>query len=409
MSSGPFQSRTVLAIVIVTGASFLLALGLAIFGPELTPPRSVSSDAYSYSSLGHKALVESLRRLGIPVVVSRSASTAKARATGVLVIAEPTHYEEVDEQGRTTLEQLLRRSEFTLLVLPKRAGVRDPLRPGWVGPVRDLGVGPPEAVLRAAGIEANVRHLPFEAVGQIQSRVGAVPTFTRGPVQVIEGPGLLPLVSTAGGGTLVAHVTTNPGLYVLADPDPITNAGFHHGENGFFFLRVLEHVRDGYESVVFDETIHGHAAASSIWRELFRFPLVLVVIHLALVIGVLLWAAMGRFGSPEAAPSVLEPGRGFLVDRSAELLQAGARTSQALPRYLDVSLRDARRALDAPPTLRGDALDGWLDRIARSRGVTDRVSDLRDAVRGAAGSRAHALGVARRIHLWRTEILHGAQ
>lgn len=409
MSGGVFRSGTVLTLVLVGGTSFLLALFFAVFGPDLAPQRSTDPDAYSYSAIGHRGLVDALRRAGIPVLISRRDSAARARNEGILVLAEPTHHDTVGEDGRNPLRRQVDHGEFTLLVLPKRSGGYDPKRPTWVRWTHEVGQETAEAVLEAAGIEANVRRIPAGEVEPIASRVGASPTFLEGDVQVVEGPGLTPVVTTAGGGAILAHVGTHPGLYVLADPDPLANAGFHRGENAAFFVGTLQHIRDGFQLVVFDETVHGHGSTPTIWRELFHFPLVLVVIHLALVVAVLLWTAMGRFGRPEKAAAPLQPGRAFLVDRSAELLQSGGRTAQALPRYLDVVLRDVRGTLDLPLTLRDEALDAGLDRIAESRRVEDRVEDLRQAVHRAAGTRVQAHLVAQRIHRWRTEILHGTQ
>ena len=43
--------------------------------------------SYSRSVIGHKALVETLRRLGIPVLASRFESASKAGDGGLLVVA----------------------------------------------------------------------------------------------------------------------------------------------------------------------------------------------------------------------------------------------------------------------------------------------------------------------------------
>jgi hypothetical protein len=408
VSDGPFRTKTVTWVAIIATASFAVAMALVIFGPDFAAPgKPYEPTGYSVSAVGYAGLVATLEDLHVPVVLSRYDSTGRARPTGVLVVAEPRVNR---DDPSNDLESLIDKSDFTLLVLPKRLPVPASDHEGWVSFAEVADVGIPEAVLRDAGIDANVRRIQPTAVQPIQSRIGAVPTFDEAePVQVVEGPGLWPLVTTRDGGVILAGLDRKPGLFILADPDPLSNAGFHLGDNVTFFLRVLNHVRDGYESVVFDETVHGFATQPTIWRELFAFPLVLIPIHLVLLMGLALWAGMDRFGPPLPTKPPLGAGTPFLVDRTAALLRYGRTSRHALPRYLDVAIRDARSTLDAPSHLEQDALDAWLDRVAEHRGAQDRVSGLREAVDSTRRQPHEILVVAARIHRWKREILHGPQ
>ncbi len=85
----PFSRRMVIGLVSVVSLSFLAALLWGVFGPELRSDRSVASDSFSRSAIGHHAFVELLRELEIPVVVSRNNSGAKAGDRALLLIMEP--------------------------------------------------------------------------------------------------------------------------------------------------------------------------------------------------------------------------------------------------------------------------------------------------------------------------------
>ncbi len=113
-------------------------------------------------------------------------------------------------------------------------------------------------------------------------------------------------------------------LYVLADPEALGNAGLHRGRNAYFLLAVLDHIRTDDGGIVFDETLHGHEVVPSLWRELLSFPLVLVSLHVLLLLAVVVWAAMNRFGAPRSVPPALEPGTHFLVENTARLLGTAA-------------------------------------------------------------------------------------
>ena len=92
----------------------------------------------------------------------------------------------------------------------------------------------------------------------------------------------------------------------------------------------------------------------------------------------------------------------------AELLRFGGHSAHALDRYLRSSLQEVAAALHAPGELRGGTLDAWLDRIG-TRARLPTVEALRGEAGAAASSPAALLESARRIHLWRTRMLHGSE
>ena len=413
MSGSPFASRTLPWIIGVSVASFIGGIVLAILGPDLAPVSTVLASGYSRSALGHQAFVELLEELGVPVVVSRHDSAHKVGQGGVLIVAEPRVDDgapiDVGDEPTARLARMLTRAPATLLVLPKWEGRPDPRAPAWIREAVLVESEAVQAVLDAAGIEATVHRVTtIEVATESLQGTHAPPLLFAPTVQLLRGDGLTALVEGPEGVLLATVPAYDPPLLLLADPDPISNAGLHRGANAVFATRLVERLRSQGGVVVLDETLHGHESQASIWRELFSFPLVLVPLHLLLLLGILLWATMGRFGAPQKPAPALEPGTTFLVTSTADLLRHGTSAPRVLKRYLDVVRREVAAALNAPQDLKDEALDAWLDRVAARRDVALRTEDLRAAVVHAQDKPPRVRAAAREIHQWREEILHGS-
>ncbi len=406
MNDGAFHGRTLAWVVGLAVGSFTVGVVLAVFGPAIATPRSAGADSYSRSAVGFDGLVKALEALDVPVLVSRNASARKAARAGVLLLLAPRDTTGA-ESREVRLEDEVDRAGFALLVLPKWDVREDPRHRGWVSRVETKSTSEVEAVLASVGIQAQVRRAPPGRTGGAEGHLDVVPTFAPGAiVQTVEGHDLEPLVWTADGSVL-ARSNERPGLLVLSDPDLLSNAGLYRGDNLRFVLAALESARDGFDTVVVDETLHGYVESPSLWHELGRFPMVLVLLHLVLVLGVLLWAATGRFGSPRRVEPGLAPGTAFLVDRAAALLGQERLSGAAVERYLDGVLRRTARALGAPPGLVGPDLERWLDHVASSRMIEAGVGDLRAEIPHGRAHPHRALAAAARIHRWHEEILHG--
>jgi hypothetical protein len=187
---------------------------------------------------------------------------------------------------------------------------------------------------------------------------------------------------------------------VVADPDLVANHGLAGGENAALALALIEEFRAGGRLIV-DETVHGHTLEPSVWNELGRFPLSLVTLSAALVLGALIWSASRRFGPPLAAPPALAPGKQFLVDNTAALLAHGGHSAETLARYHQACLADVAKALharpeDVPALARARELPAELDPEQLAREVA------------SAPKPARALAIAVRLHRFRQEMIHGS-
>jgi hypothetical protein len=397
----PFRKRTVIVLTVVTGVSFLAAILWAIFGAELLPARSSDADTFSRSALGHRAFVELLRELGLPTVVSRFNSGGRARRSALLIVAEPRVG---SDQRERMLRAMISQAHRALLVLPKWRGEESEDDPAFIGFAEVLGTRDVELVLEAIGVDAHVvRPPPRERLSWRTGEIGgAVPSIPS--PQLLGGPAVRGIVK-CDEGTLFGLVRTTYGdLYVLSDPDLLSNHGLRRPGNARAMMGILDLARRDRDAVVIDETLHGFGKEPSLYRSLFEFPLGLATIQALLAAAVLLWAAMGRFGAPHPAAPPFEAGKKALIGNIAALLALGGHGVHALRRYFEGAVAEVRAALHVPPALKAAEADERLDRAR----TTVRLSDLRALVKEEGrGDRRRILAIALRIHRWREEMIRG--
>jgi hypothetical protein len=389
------------AVAVISFLAFLLAL---IYQDDLARVESAGSDSFSRSALGHHAFVELLRELGIPVVVSRHETARKLGARNVLLLLEPPRRDE-DTRIPRRMRELVRDAPRCLVVLPKRHGWSTTDPPDRIDDHEILSRREPAEVLRELGITAELIR-PGSTTAWSSGSIGGTPALD--DPQLLRAPDLVPVVACREG-VLVA--TGQAGrLVVLSDPDLLATHGLGRGDNAAIAVRLVDGLREGDGVVVVDETLHGFGIVRSRWADLFRFPLVLAVLHGLVVVAVLLWAAAGRFGAPATPPPAFGAGQEPLIANTAELLRRGGHASRMLVRYLDLTVRDVAGVLHAPRISRAGAPVSWLDRVGRERGVSLSLEALRNEVTARSRERrldpSRLVATARRIHRWKTEILH---
>ncbi len=424
---GGFSTRTVGWLAGISAVSFACAILFAIFGDEVSTTSSASADTFSRSAIGHRAFVELLRREKIPVLISQHDTGDKLAPDAPLVVAEPI-LAEVDGARATELREMIGKARRALLVLPKWYGPEDPQQPAYLNRVYLLpedevepilgalgltlpetgGVLRPGASALAAGVESKEDH-EWAKWNRLK------PDLLHPQLLDNDIDGLSPVLGLAGRRALLARVEfdDDTDLWILSDPDLLSNHGLLRGDNAAMALALIADIRDQQGAVVFDETMHGFKSEPSLWRVLFEFPLGLATIQALLAVGFLVWAATGRFGKPVTGAGALAPGKEFLIDNTAALLRFGGHASAALQRYLQTSVQEVARTLHAPASLDGAATTRWLDELAGARGLAVRLTDLErlaaeaEQARGADRQR-RVVAAARRIHSWRQEMTHGS-
>ncbi len=398
-----FSTKTVYWLMTVSVLSFAGAAYFMIYGGG-GAKEAARANAYSYSAIGHRAFAETLRRLDVPVLVSRDASAAKAGISSLLVVAEPRRESWVEETIET-----LSPAEHILLILPKWDGPASRRKAHWLDWARLLPKSYVESSLRKIVPDAEIRR-PAGSVDWVPGSIGVTPDIDA--PQLIESDALRPII-TSEAGILVGELNRGrQRIWIVSDPDILSNHGLGRGDNAVLSLRLVDAIRPPDGAVIFDETIHGFWQPQSLWRALFEIPLVIPTILGFAAIIVLAWSATERFGAPLPARPALKPGKAALIDNTASLLRFGGYGSVVLSRYAEVTMRDVARRLNAPRKLDERALIDWLVRIGEIRGVGTNFRVLHEKAGSLAGNAggdgARLARAARNLYRWKQEIINGS-
>ncbi len=404
-----FHRRTVRWLIGAVAVSLAIAGLMVVFGYDFEFHRSSMNDSYSTSALGHRGFRGLLHRLGLPVMSSRNRTSRRAADRGVLIVAEP--------QSPGGLRSMLLTADAAIVVLPKRQGHEDPRRPGWLDSVSTKPQADVESVLDALLEDADALSVVRATVpltgwhSTIPQPVGAPPDCPN--PQLIAGDALESIIGCDQGvlfGALKVPGAAGP-IYVLADPDLIANHGLTRGRNALTAVRIVEFARRLRGPVVFEETVHGHSAHPSILRDLFRYPLVLATLQVALVGTVVLWLAMVRFGAPLHAPARFGAGKRYLIEHLATVQRLNGHTPAALRRYFRSTRLLVARRLNIPDSVQGSEFTHRIAQCESARGPSQSLDDVRNAVALASagdGGSARLTAAARAVHTWREEMLRGS-
>lgn len=385
------------------GAAMLaLAVSLYFMGNGAPGTATVGPSTFSRSAIGYAGIADVLQRLDLPVVKSRYGSLGKLTPGSVLVLAEPLP--DAEEMTRTLLK-----ADTVLLVLPKWTGPPDRQKPTWLG----------EAMPYALPAAAWALHLVAPRAGVVEVKAADfgknlldLPPRIAAPIHLMHGDNLQPIVGDAKN-MLLGQITQNRRrIWVLADPDLMSNRGLAQPGNAALAVAIFERLRRGSGRIVFDETIHGfESPPASPLRLLFRFPFVIATVQAAIAIALLLWATVGRFGTPQQPPAPVGAGRKVLLETSAELMEYTGHQGPMIERYVDETVREVGRQLHAPRGLATAALVEWLQRVGTARGVaTDCGKLMAQAALLGAGRRRNPAALARlarEAHRWKEEVLNG--
>lgn len=402
---GLFSRRTLAALILIAAIGLIGMVAMQVFGDDLVPQRGAGANAYSYSAIGHRAAVETLRRGGYNVVVSRYGSAQKAGFSGILILAEP-------RQEALTHEFLesLGAARNILLILPKWTGRQDETRPGWLKSARPVHPDIVNRVLRYVSNHHDRSIVRRPSAGTVEF------AYAEHSAHLTELQLVLPTPTTAvfinGDGALLLEFRRNFGsVWVLSDPDIMNNHGLGKGENAALLDEILFAINPAATALVFDETIHGFERKPSLWYAVLEFPFVVVTFSIAAAILFFVWAMVGRFGAPLPTPSAVTLGKAGLIANTANLLRAGGHSAHVLERYAEATIRDVAERLHCPHGMASTERLRWLDQIGEARGVGERIADLSaraDAIVRGRQTTATVAATVRQLYRWKQEMLHGS-
>jgi hypothetical protein len=400
---GGFSRRWLAWGVGVAIASFAIFLLLLAYGHDLEGRPAPGANTFSRSALGYEAAAELLRALGLGVVSRQAPAGSSVGPDHPLVLAEP----DLDRGGGTERQEALwqeaeDRKAPLVLVLPKWApGVQQKGKPEWLAQVELMPLVWVERPLSRLGdserpfeVRRFARAKGCQATWRREDEPTPLKIDTENVVQLLRPEERLEPVIQCAGGLLVARrpaAGKQPQVVVIADPDLLNNHGLGLGARG----------------VVFDETIHGFNRTPGLIAESLRFPMVLTVLQGLILLGLVLWAGMGRFGKPLPATSGLAAGKEVLIGNTAELLAGGGHVADSAGRYFQQTTRAAAAYYFLPPDLPEAARLARLQTLSEGHGKRLNLAALEaDLQRLPAGRRGEeqAAWIAQRLYQWRVEM-----
>ena len=388
--------------------SFAIALVMGAFGERMVEPVTAKPSAFSWSAVGQRAMVKALQDEGVRTVVRRD-PRHPAGGPGLTVIFDEPNLDDMRQQA-TDFARLVssarQAGSRVVIVLPKwDATVDEGHEPPWIESVAPADPSETRDMLETSGVSGiaaigidRAEEDDCDAYGELGRFRLHTPQGQR--IEAPYGGTLVSLLECPDGALVVGD---QRGLFVVADPDLFDNQGIGDADNAKLLAAIVGPGR----TAVFDEAIHGFRLRFNLLSEMTRFPLVIATLHALLLLGVVLWAGMGRFGKPQPVAAARAAGSEALVANTAELLGAGGHTNASLQSYW----RDAVRAIashhNLPPEMKESEALAAISRIAGARGIDFPAGKIAAQVRMLGGGvradeRAVRLAVA--IHRWRSEM-----
>ena len=396
-----FSPRTMIWVVLVGVFAFSGFVVLSAYAPDLRSGSNGGAHALSRSAVGYAGVVELMKDMGRPVLVSRGQPPPTRQGSGVLVLTPGFGTQPKDIEA-------LHYAGLKLIVLPKWIAAPSPASRDWV---QKAGAMPTELIASALGKKAwraQLQRRPGVSRPVLKAGEGAGfpagEVLALGPIdsfQTLSGAGWDPIVTDEQGRAVVA-LSRQGGVAVLSDPDLLNTQGIADLATARAGVEILERLRDG-GAVVFDVTLDGLGRGRSLLKLAFEPPLLgatLCLLAAAIMMGL---HAVARFGPPERPPPVLALGKRALADNSAALVRMARREPRMAPAYAALTREIAARAVGAPRDLDEAQLDALLDRLGVAHGSEFRFSALA-ADAAAAKTNAELMSVARRLYQWRGEM-----
>lgn len=408
---GGFSRRTLGWIIGCAVASCVAAVLFSVYGRDLELHPKPGANTFSYSALGHRALAELLQSMGLGVISRQSSARGAVGPKQPLILAEPDATE--IERQKIRREEAEAAGAAVVIVIPKwEVGPAEEGKPEWLARVRQLSLPEIESFLRSIGVQRVAVQRAREGPSRCSAAWRGAPAELRIEARSVdllsEDADLEPVVR-CDGGLLIARLVSDRSTYLIADPDILNNQGLGRGDNALTIYGFLAQ-RLGATGVVFDETTHGFQRDQGLLAEALRFPMVLGTLHGLLLLGIVLWAGMGRFGKPLPASLGLAAGKAVLIDNTAKLLTDGRHAGDSLLRYFRQTTRAVAAHYFLPPDLPDEERLAQLQRLTGERRGRLNLRELEQRIRGLPADRRgeeRAARLARRLYRWRLEMMNG--
>jgi hypothetical protein len=300
----------------VPAATALLLIGLAVLIGK-PPEMGRKGSSYDPSDPGFRAAYLLLDELGYPV--ERSKRPAGGAARWVL-------YPSAAQDRAVELDGWINRGGTVILADDKTEFARH------------------------LGLEVKVHQLEVELRDEPASGAG-IARLAGGKVYV-EGPKLSGVAwAKAGGRPMVTRYQRGRGeIWLVNRPEFLTNRLLKEADNAILFCRLADAALDRRSGKLsFDEYFHGMHEKPGVAELLFEPPTLWVTLEGLLLVGLLLWHYVPRFGTFRPETPTRRRSKEEFLDALAFLLERKGDYAEAYRTAREEFVRDVERDLGVPP------------------------------------------------------------
>ncbi len=404
-----------LAAVVGVGA-FLTAIVLSSFEGQGRFIISAGNDSYSYSAVGHRALVEALTAAGAPIEIKQNRRPGDAGSDDVVLFLEPGADDlgglDYGDDGVVAGADLwkLDIDAVSVIALPKRFAVAHPANPRRVMSAPALDVTAPQALVDAlfGGADAAPTLKRVDAATIELGHLSPGPDLADAqllPVDAFDRP-----LAWSDEGAVAGYLfREGRRVLLVTDPDVFANFMMDEENASGFAARLIDTAASARGRILVDEEIHGFGLDPNLVRAMLAPPFLQA--NLAVFVAALfaVWTGLVRVGPPlSAAPRDLDTVDAPLMDASAELVVRAGDYTRIADRYAVGLLRRAATVLHVRDGRSDGELVQWASDVERSRGMALAFSDLRNMAASASTSATARAQAVHSLRIWYEEITHGS-
>lgn len=391
----PWVRRGVLLVAFLGCAGML---GTMLFGKKLLAPAAGTNDSYGAGPLGHRLLAETSERLGYFVAQNRGSRFDTTQSP--LLFLEPETRgrsggfehrlgDAYDARSAAGLPMMIAMPKWMLV--PSQTGIPT-LTPTTAAFDVFEELGMPADIARS---EHEGPRMLTGVLGSFEVEVPSLQVFRSvGPYDevLLEDPE----------GAVVLR--TPEGALIVSDPDFFHNFTFHLADHAALFATLLQNM-EIEDTLVIDETFHGHGHQFSLGEVLGEFPAILLVAHALFVLLLVVTLGATRFGPPrQSAPVAHGPAEGIAV--AASVLAEGQSFRRLCQEYVQEILADLHDRLGLPERTPLRDRPTQIDRVAQHRGLLPRAADLQQrAAMITNKTLSQGWNVVREAHAFRSALL----
>lgn len=404
----PSVRRAIYLVCILSAGAYLASM---LWGRKLSGIEATPEDSYGNGPIGHRALAEFAEALGYTVLQNRSPNYGGPEAA--MLFVSPGSEARVDGHLHRFEEALRARRDLgrpSLVVLPKwhitpgpagappSTGAASPVPPERLSTVLRGVLGEAEAQGpegQSSREQAPTKELLTLAEGESFELSGILGEFRihTADLQLIARPPADSLVLLEGeAGALILEQN---GVVLVSDPGFLLNYNLHRGDHGALIAALLE--RTGADTIVIDETFHGHGRSYSLGAALGEFPAILIVVQGIVLLMLLMASGMHRFGPPlKERPQ--DGGPGALIAVTGRVLADGTPFVNLAHFYLVALFDDLLHRNNANPEGLPVLEKARLaDRFANRLGIASQAEGLLHQA-GAVSKESEAFELVQEAH-----------